>query len=489
MKKNLLISLALLVAGLVTAAEGYVTKSASGTTSAQVFFPAGNQPLRFTGVDVTSDTAGSLLSFHIGTASTTVVKSNNANSLITLKNTLASNNVVLLQNAAETVVLSQVATNTLSTNKLISFANPLPVAAAGGDVLRSRLATPYTVLAPAATNAAAFLVSSLAGLADSDALVFSRPGQALVKAAVSGVATNTRARVTLRQPLAHNLAISDTLTERTSTFFYLQAARAAGTNNLYVTNNSSVIAGDKLVLENAAGHIEVVEVDSTEGTTNLILTADLTIDLALYDKAHVLSGTVLSVIAPAAVGDTQILLSAATGLADGEVVVIAATDGVSRNVFSSTAANTIYTLTTASALGVLAVPGDAFYKLTNTYTVQFSAPLGTTSVICDTATNLTAGSAAIFLPAAGGAYPRTIANPIEDFAVSLLGFTNNIALPISAGDHIFLAGLTNSLAVGEATVRRDGAAIVAVERGRPVRAVITGTSACAINSLTGVYGP
>jgi|ERR1051326_7223300 hypothetical protein len=85
-------------------AQKYETKSASGTTSAQVLFNTDSHlPTRVVSLDVTSDLSSSTLTFQSGIVSYTLSASatNTAtNVIVTSYGTLASNDVVLIQTAA-----------------------------------------------------------------------------------------------------------------------------------------------------------------------------------------------------------------------------------------------------------------------------------------------------------------------------------------------------------------------------------------------------
>jgi hypothetical protein len=100
MKKIILIS-SLCAVALVAVAENYFTKSASGSTSCQVNFPAiaGSQG-RIAGVVATSDKAASVLSMRSGVAaySPTVAAALTATNIaINATNGLALNDLVIIQ--------------------------------------------------------------------------------------------------------------------------------------------------------------------------------------------------------------------------------------------------------------------------------------------------------------------------------------------------------------------------------------------------------
>src|SRR5207245_2840585 len=107
---------------LLTAASAqrYETKSASGTSSAQVLFGTDSHlPSRVVSLDVTSDLSSSTLTFQSGLVSYTLTAAatNTAtNVIVSGYGTLASNDVVIIQTAAGSLTNTTVYSVANSTN-------------------------------------------------------------------------------------------------------------------------------------------------------------------------------------------------------------------------------------------------------------------------------------------------------------------------------------------------------------------------------------
>lgn len=477
------------------AVEGALTLSASGTTSAAVNFPGGTHPLKITQYDVTSDAAAGTLKFHSGTAGFTVLKAaaSNTRGCLTGKSTLASNDVVLLQNAAETVVLCQVSTNIVTTNKLVMLQNPLGTNLAVGDTVKTRLTSAFRLIAPAAANSLAYLVDNVTGLSQDDRLVLDRgAGLPLLSDTVDTAVTNTaRKFITLKTPVVQPVTIGDVVYEVVLAGPLLcSLATNATATEIQMTNTGTLADGDKVLILCASGDRAIKTITTVTTDSKLLLSATTGIPVALYDKIYPLNATAYTAILPASPGDNSMVLSAATTLVSGDTIAVASAGNQPWiSALSAAAATTnIYTLTMATGFGVAALPNAAIYKTTNTYTTILTASAADSSIVLDTATNLSAATPVIVLPASGGVFANTLGASGTDYAVSSLGFTNTLGLALASGDSVWLMGTTNSTVVGAATLRQSGAALQSFDQGRPVRAVITGTSACSINSITGDYG-
>jgi hypothetical protein len=143
----------LVVALSANAAGDYVTKNASGTTSATVYFNA--EPLkqvRLVGAIATSDKAASVLSIRAGTSSYVII-SNNATTtatdhFLTFTNGLAANDVLMLQRADGTAASGIV--SAVVTNKVTLTSGGFGSAVAAGDQIY-KLSAATTIKVGAAT--------------------------------------------------------------------------------------------------------------------------------------------------------------------------------------------------------------------------------------------------------------------------------------------------------------------------------------------------
>lgn len=131
-----MIAVGLTCCTVATAAPEYVTKNASGTTAATVYFPADalKQP-RLVGVIATSDKAASVLSIRAGVGAYTIMVANSTTTSTThwlnTTNGLAANDVLVLQKADGTMASSTV--SALETNMVTTAAGGFGVAVLPGD--------------------------------------------------------------------------------------------------------------------------------------------------------------------------------------------------------------------------------------------------------------------------------------------------------------------------------------------------------------------
>lgn len=496
MKNLLTLSLAFLLAGIASAAEGYTVKTASGSTSAAVFFPGGAQPLRIVDYDVTSDAAAGTLKFHAGTFNVNVLKTyaSTVTNLLTGKSTLASNDVVLFQNSAETVTINQVWTNVVSTNKTLTFAGPLATNVVAGDTLKVVSPTAFTLITPALSNATSLFVNGIGALAANDTVILERgPALPLLKSTVSSAtnATNMYAplRVSVRRPVTIGDVAYKLLTNKVAT-----VAAIVGTNAISVESTNGIAVNARVVVETGPQLFTIYAVTNFSDATTMQVSPPLSEVLSLSNYVWVTHPTSNTCTLPAAVGDTSLILNSnvtSYGLSNANAIVVASTGyNAWHGHLSANASNTnIYTVVVSSGIGSALAASQAIYKLTNTYTAILSASANDYTAVFDVSTNLASGTSVILLPTAGGVFRNTLLDSGVNYPVSSLTFTGQVGLVLAPGDAVWYLGTTNSTVVGAATLRRNGDALFSADRGRPVRAVVTGTSACSINSMTGFYLP
>jgi len=138
-----LVLVLVLVLNLALAApEEYVTKQASGTTAATVYFEPGPKAAALLVADVTSDKAASVLSYRFGSNQITVLKAVAAtvvsNILTTVGDGFGQNSNILSVTAAGVVTAHTAGTNKLYTNSLITLQNPIGTNLAVADAVRER---------------------------------------------------------------------------------------------------------------------------------------------------------------------------------------------------------------------------------------------------------------------------------------------------------------------------------------------------------------
>jgi len=126
--------------------EGYITKSGTGTTSADAIFPAAaNAALRLTAYDVKSDLTSATLKFYVGTKVSTIASnalSTATNVFVTAGATNFSNtDIVVIQHADETMTALVAAAPEGNTN--VCFTGQIGVAVTAGAKVY-KLGTVYT---------------------------------------------------------------------------------------------------------------------------------------------------------------------------------------------------------------------------------------------------------------------------------------------------------------------------------------------------------
>lgn len=116
--------------------QSYTSATATGTTTAQILFPADNfLPQQVVSLDVTSDLSSSVLTFQSGVVSypITATATNTTNIVVSTYGNLASNDVVILQTAAGVLTNATVYSVTNGTN--INFKAATGITVASGDNL------------------------------------------------------------------------------------------------------------------------------------------------------------------------------------------------------------------------------------------------------------------------------------------------------------------------------------------------------------------
>lgn len=491
MKKTLL-SLALLAGTTLFAAQGPLSKNASGTTTASVYFPAWPAGFTITAYDVTCDNATNRLLYYPGTTQADVLKAvaSSSTTLLLSTNGYTTNDVLLLQNSSEAVVGATVTIRSQATNAVINLQAPLGTNLAVGDTLYEILPSAYTLIANAGASATAYLVDNLTGIAGSDVMVLQRAGERpLVKDTVSSVATNTRSFVTLKTPVRQNVTIADAVYEQlTNKVVSLASSGGAVTNRITISTTNGAAVNAKIVHETALGALTVYTITNFSGTTNLLVTPLVVEDVAVDDYVWIVHPTSYTAILPATVGDASLVLSAATALASNDVVVVNPTgQSAWRANLSATPANTnIYTLTMGTGFGVAALSAaDKIYKATNTFTTILAASSTDYSVTTDASTALAANDRLLVVPASGGVFGNYVAS-VTTNVMTTLTFSGQIGQAMAVGDRVWLRGSPVSSVIGNATARLSGQ-LYSPGRGLPIQVMVTGASACTINNVTAVY--
>lgn len=490
--KKLLILVSLCAALAVPAAPGdYLTLNASGTTSAQVIFPADVGPARVVAYDVTADNATNRLFFYPTTTRYTVAATTVANTTnITFRgyNTIASNDVIVFQNAAGVLTNKIAQTNLYTTNRLITLTRMLGTNLAAGDTFSERLPTVYRPLSTYAANATTLHLASTAALDTNDVILLDRgSGAALTKATVATVVPNTNASITLNSLIPTEVAAATTVyRELYGTNISLRYNQDAEETVIVVTATNGMMAGTNLLIETAGGRREIREIDSISAT-NVTLTAGLGFAVTTNDWVRTL-GISTTTVVPAIRGADSLIITASTGLSNAHTVIVGTTPPFRSRIAAAPVAKPMPTITIAAAFGFVAQPVHAIYKLTNTFTLAYPATRDDTSVIADVSTGLATGDTIIISPASTGVFANQIApTPIINDITSTVRFPSAVGIALTAGDRAWLRGTGTHTLIGNATVRQQGEALYGVGAGKPLLISITGQAACSLNAITLKY--
>lgn len=490
---SLLILLA--VAAVSSAAEGTVTKSATGTTAATVFFESGDHGLNITALDATSDKAGSRAAWRIGTTLTTVAATavGTGTNVITFSSALAANDIVLTENRAGAVTNLSVHSITLATNTTVRLGRALATNLAASDPIKRRHALAYSLRWPASATETNLLVNSTNQTSPGDLLVFDFPYREVATQTVHHVHTTNSWQVFLRGPVERELSVGHRAWERFTNFSAVLGVHTNGTTtNLHVQTTNWFAPTDPVLIQTANGKALVTSVHNVTAT-NVTIGAPPGIAITTGDRLWKLTNAVTTVAFPALAGSSYVELTRTNDLASGDTLVFAQTTGnPTTNLFYGVHTGTrvstnVLTLVIKGALGVALPAAVNYYELTNNLVLRLAATNGVSEVVVtNTTTGFTAGDQLVVLPAAGGAYRNEFLGG-SALVTGSLNFTAAINNALAPGDSIYLAPTNAWIAVGNATVSREGA-VFSAPRGRPAMLTLDGTSAVSINSVTGDYG-
>lgn len=488
--RNSLLLVSLCAALAVQAAPGeYSTKSASGSTTANVLFPA-SAPLRVVAYDVTADNATNRLFFYPGSTRATVAApaASTSTSVVFRETAYTTNNLVFLQNAAGEIAIATVTIRAQATNRAVPLAMPLGTNLAVGDVVRKQLDTAYHPVAPAPANATLLYLNSLAGLNTNDVIVLDRgSGNALKTASVSILATNSRRSVTFNSPLPRDVLPNERVhLQHAGTPINPTVAATAGTTNLYLLSGSGILANTNLFISQP-GNSAIVTVHAITGT-NVSTKELLPFTVSTGAQIRVLAPAVTNLFTAGAGQDSLTLfLDAGTGSAAGQTLAISNAQPFRLVTAAAPVTNSVRSLTVADAFGAIAHPSHSIYKLTNNTTVALPALEADTRIVTAASTGWAHGDTLIISPTSGGVFANRILGTSTADVTTTVTFSGQIGVALDKGDRAWLRGTPASTLVGNATLRNEGAAIYSHGANLPLQVLITGASACSLNAVTVKY--
>ena len=493
MKKLLTISGLITALAALAAPEESVTKSASGSTAATVYFEPGPRAARLVVADVTSDKAASVLSWKVGAEQVILLKAALANGVVsnltTTVGTIASGTNCVTVRADGTVTPQTAFSSTLVTNKLITLHNPIGTNLAVGDTLRELDGTPSTLLQPVAAGENLYFLAAPRGWAADDLMVFEFTPGLLLTNTVATYVTNSIRNFAIAGNLPTAVAYGAAARELGTTNSPLASAVAADSVNLHVTYTNGFVAGAVVAVLTSRNTWHFGTIDSGGVTlTNVALATALGVPLTAGDLVYPVTTQAYTCAYPAGAGETTLNLDVSTGLAAGDSLIVAGSDYTWRaKVGAAATTNTTYTATAVGVAQTNFVAGSKIHAIkAGAYATTFTATETGTTLVADLATNLAAADQLLILPASGGVVRRQISG-IENYiykSQNLLG-TNAVALAV--GDRIFVLGTAVTTPVGAATLRLSADPLRALPANTPGVLSVDGTSACTINAATVKY--
>lgn len=486
--KTLLIASALAVSLLGAAAQEYVTQRASGSTSASVLFEGRDNPLRLTGIDVTSDKAGSLLTYYYGASNVTVMRpASTAVSNVLVTGPIASNTIVLVQTTNGTVFNRTIGgiTQTPVTNQIITVNNALGTNCAVGDALYQRLASFATQLTPSTTNSTRFYLTSTNGITQGD-----RVSTHTVSGRYTAVVTNANQVTNFIVPtfgLVSDVAPGDLVYALVTNTVLAAGATAAGSTNFYVTTTNGWAVNTLVLIRNAEGRAAVRTIIGYAAGTNLLVSQPVVPFALTNDDSFTRLSATYTNMFPVAAGAGALQLNSTNNLSPGTNLVIAATnvEPFLGRMLGTATATTMATMNIMSSLPVPLTPGTTWHKLTNAWYLAVAATNTDFSLTVSNSTPPAPGTALILTPATGGAFPFSVwtTNPV---IMQSLRFTAAHSVQLNPGDVVWSVS-SNTTPVGAATLRLSGESLFAVPAKRPLQVSLDGTSAVSLNSINARY--
>lgn len=330
MKKILILAGGLMAAAVHAAPEALVTKAASGSTAATVYFEPGSRPAVVRVADVTSDKAASVLSWRVGTNQLTLLaplaSAADSTNLVTTIGLVASNAALVSVRADGTVTAHNAFTNSFITNALITFDNPIGTNVVVASSAVNEVTGSYFDIS--AASGATITVASNATIhttigVDTNLLLTASPNQLTVGTVVSWVTNGADYVVTLAGAPAFVPLKAHILTNTYSISF---AAPGAG-YDLVLTNSTFIAAGDNLLLTNGTGGITLRKVQSVAAYRYQLtpLKAATGLDLAAGDRLFVLDTAVTTPVGAA----TLRLMSDVVRVLPANVPGVLSVDGTS----------------------------------------------------------------------------------------------------------------------------------------------------------------
>lgn len=493
MKLRFLSSLILCLAVVAFAQpSGLVTKSASGSSSAIVYFqpPAHSAPVA--GIDVTSDKSQSTLQMQVGDGarySLLVAAAGNAKAITVSGSGLASNDLLLAVSGAS--VWPIIVTNSTGvTNVTLTLENPIGTNVAVNDTVREvSTSTFWTTETDVGATSNLFFVNAARNAAADDIVVIEKSPSTWTTNKIATYTTNAllkfRLATTLPVDVPYGIVVREFSTNPPA---LLLADCAANATTLHVSRTNGFLDGGGIIVVRQTGAVFYGTLHASGvALTNLTLATALGVPLTAGDSIYAPTSQEYLVKYPAKVGDTFLNLDTSTGLTGGDRICIVSTPYLlDTRVTANATTNNVCLMTFATANALACSPQRRIYALTtNIYTASIAAAGTATDLTLGAAAGLTNADTILISPATGGHVLRQIRTRATTTYQSVGTIANTSALAV--GDLVYLVRTTNSTPIGATTVRISPTSW-ALPQSIPVRMVLDGTSSCSINAITVNYG-
>lgn len=274
---------------LLAQPSGPVMKSASGTTTAAVYFEPGVRPAPVAAVDVTSDKAASVLSFQAGTAgrfSAVFAAASATNAAhITGYPTMVSNTLLLAVSGSS--VFPLVVTNVAGiTNTTLTLENPLGTNVAIGDTIRE-VTTSYATVTSDVTATNALNLSATNGFVANAVILIRLLNNTYTTNTVATVVSNL---ITTTTTNAESIYVGSRVYLLTTNLYAASIAAAASSTALTIVTNigPGLTNGDSILISPATGGHIVRQVGTYTSYLyqRVIFTAALGTALAAGDTVY-----------------------------------------------------------------------------------------------------------------------------------------------------------------------------------------------------------
>ena len=287
---RLLTVLLLLITVSAPAAAGYISATATGSTTAAVMFPGGSRLFRLVTLDVTSDKAASTAQWRYSTTPFEVALAAAAGdtNLYLVASSLTTNNVVFAQSSAEVPTNFTVWGTNALTNVIFQIDRPLGTNLAIGDVVKKIGTVAYPLAGDASPTTTNYLTAATNGLAANDVVIVEHNNQ-ILKGTIHSVLSNS---FNLTATLGTNLSAFESFYKLTNSHAVMLPAVAADAT-LALNNNTNLSSGNLILVSPASGgdFKFIYNGATTQAVAKVITTAAIGIPLARSGTVYLRGGT------------------------------------------------------------------------------------------------------------------------------------------------------------------------------------------------------